>query len=210
MVFISAFVELKVQDPSPLALVVEQEGVLFPVPETVMERVLLGIGFPEASLSVTDTVETSDPLAVTLEVAARVVVRLEAAPGIKVTFAEFPRLGVERVTVLASALVEEKVQVPTPEAFVCPQVGVETPVEGEIVTSKEVLGIVLELTSLRVIVAVASDDPLAVTVLGATAMVEVAAEGAPGVNINVGPVVVLTGEVRLKVLDSAFVELTIQ
>jgi hypothetical protein len=210
MVLVSAFVELKVQLPSPLALVVEQEGVLFPVPETVIESALLAIGLPEASLRVIDTVDRSEPLAVTFVVALMVVATLDGEPATKVTFEGRPRSGVLRVTVLTSAFVEEKVHVPTPEAFVWPQLGVETPVEGVTVTSTDVLGTIFPLASLSVIVAVARLEPLAVRELGATAIVDAAATGAPGVKVRVGPVVVTTGVERLKVLDSALVELTLQ
>ena len=80
------------------------------------------IGLLFTSLRVIDTVEVADPLAMTGLVPVTVELAATAEPAVKTTVPSALATGVAIDNVLVSALVEDKVQVDTPDAFVDEQV----------------------------------------------------------------------------------------
>jgi hypothetical protein len=121
-VFASALLEVKVATKVPAALVVPEAGDrVLAEPVLVRETAWPDTGLPRASNTVVVRVLAVAPSAVTeLGLAARDDVDAEGAPAVKVTAAVFVTAPKVAVRVLASALVERRVHVKTPEASVLP------------------------------------------------------------------------------------------
>ena len=79
------------------------------------------IGLLLRSKSVTVIVDEETPSALTAPVPVIVVVLAEALPAVKLTVPDENATGVKRLSVLVSALVDLRVHVETPEAFVLEQ-----------------------------------------------------------------------------------------
>jgi hypothetical protein len=123
-VFVSALVDANVHVDIPDAFVTEHAPYVFAAPVSVAPNVGVwpDTGLLLASLRVTVTVEVATPSAVTGVVPVIVEFTATAAPAVKTTVPSALMTGVAMERVLVSALLEAKVQVATPEAFVIEQV----------------------------------------------------------------------------------------
>lgn len=105
---------------APSAVVAEHAFAVFPEPDTLMVGVTPEMGLEFASSSVIETVAKSEPFAVGVPDTEISVVEAEASPAMKVfeLVIEPNPVGVEKLTVLFSALVVVVVHVEMPvEAF---------------------------------------------------------------------------------------------
>ena len=122
-VLASAVVEAKVQTERPLPFEEVHSPYLLvgPVLVALKMGVTPEIGLLKRSLRIIEIAEEETPSAFTGVVPAMVVVRLLTLPGLKVTVPSDFETGVAIESVLTSALVEDRVQVEIPEAFVTEQ-----------------------------------------------------------------------------------------
>ena len=171
--------------------------------------VWLETGLLFTSLRVTDTVEVADPLAMTGLVPVIVELAATAEPAVKITVPSALATGVAMDNVFVSALVDAKVQVDTPDAFVDEQVPYVLAVP---VLVALYVGVWPEtgllFTSLKVMVTVEVAVPFATTGL-VPVIVEVAATAEPAVKTTV-PSALATGVAIDKVFVSALVDDKVQ
>lgn len=118
-VFTSATVEERVHVETPEAFDAEQTPYEFVEDVSVAEKVGVtpGTKLLEASFNVIVTVEVAEPFATTGDVPEIVELAATGAPAVKVTVPPAFTTGVAIERVLISAIVDEIVQVETPDAF---------------------------------------------------------------------------------------------
>ena len=115
---LSALVLVSVQVASPFTSVTEQADSVLLIPPAAKTGVSPGTGLLPASRNVTVTVEVATPSATTGPVPDMVDVAATAEPAVKVTEPSVLLTGDVIESVFASAVVEARVQVATPEALV--------------------------------------------------------------------------------------------
>ena len=180
-VLFSALVEARVAVKTPAALVVPEAGVkVLAEPELLSVTAWPLTGLPWASRTVVVRLVVLVPSAVSeLGLAAKDDVVLLAAPGVNVTpvvTAAAPRVA---VTVLASALVEARVAVKMPDAFVVPDAGANVLLEPVLLKLTVCPAMALPWASLAVTVRVVVLVPLAVRGVGLAVRVLVPLLAAP-------------------------------
>jgi len=195
-VFASATVELNVPVATPLALVGPLGCVsVFPVPVAPSTTVAPAIGFPKASLAVTVMVDAVEPLLATIDVGAAVTVDTlpDSAAAVTETLAvaviATPLIVAD--TVFDSAIVELRVAVATPLAFVVPAGWVSVlPVVGVAasVTVAPSMGLPLASRAVTVIV----DVPLPAVIGDVAVTVDTLADTAPAFTTTVAVCVIAT------------------
>ena len=166
-------------------------------------------GFEVASRSLMVMVELETPSLGTGPDPVIVEVAIEALPALKTTVPPGVLIGEVMLKVLVSALLDFKVHVETPEAFPREQV-LYTLLPPVFVAEKvgKILGTAFEFASFKVMVMVDVLVPFAETG-PVPVMVEVAVAGEPGTKMTLPPALT-TGELMLKVLVSAWVEVKVQ
>lgn len=120
-VFVSAVVEASVHVATPLTSVGEQAAIVLLVPVAPKVGVRPSTGLLLASFNVTVTVDVDTPSATTGPVPVMVELAATGVPAVKMTDPSLLAIGVTIARVLVSALVELRVQVASPDAFVAEQ-----------------------------------------------------------------------------------------